>query len=364
MAGTIKRPSRPGKVSRRATLRAKVKNQSNYYHQAQNLFKIRGSVIPRILLPSFLITAWGAVWTVFFMVPRVNFLKGFLPDSTLLITIVSLVMGLLLVFRNNTAYDRYWEGRRLWGQLETQIRNLSRFVWIGVIARDAHEAMEKRGAMNLLIAYMNSTKHYFRNELGLDYDDVYPFINHLPDFAPDRKDPPDIKNLPLEISFHIGAYIMKVRDTAQIDVSQFGCMNNALNLAIECFSGFERIRNTPLPFAYSIHLKQTLIVYLLSLPFQLVTGNKWGTIPLLFLASFTLLGLEAIGGEIENPFGLDDNDLPVDDICDMIHAEVVSIMDRPDKLDPTRWKRPWEDLASSQATLDEASMRAAAAQTG
>ncbi|KNC97920.1 uncharacterized protein SPPG_06910 [Spizellomyces punctatus DAOM BR117] len=356
------RRQRPAPPPRRPTQPIKVKNQSNYYHQAQNLFRLSGSVIPKVFFPAILITAWGAIWTVFFMVDEVNFLKGFLPKSTLLITIVSLVMGLLLVFRNNTAYERYWEGRRLWGTLETQVRNMSRFIWIGVSAKNAQDALEKRGAMNLLVAYMHATKHYLRNELGLHYDDIYPFISHLPEFAMDNQNQPDIKNLPLEISFQLGGYIMKAKEHGQIDVSQLGCMTNSLNAMIECFTGFERIRNTPLPFAYSIHLKQTLIVYLLSLPFQLVVDNKWGTIPVTLLAAFTLLGLEAIGGEIENPFGLDENDLPIDDICEMIHQEVLSIMDRPDKLDSSKWGLPWEDLNSTHANLDESAISAAQAQ--
>ncbi|TPX71513.1 hypothetical protein SpCBS45565_g01042 [Spizellomyces sp. 'palustris'] len=231
---------------------------------------------------------------------------------------------------------------------------MSRFIWIGVSAKNAHDALEKRGAMNLLVAYMHATKHYLRNELGLHYDDIYPFISHLPEFAMDNPNQPDIRNLPLEISFQLGGYLMKAKEHGQIDMSQLGCMTNSLNSMIECFTGFERIRNTPLPFAYSIHLKQTLIVYLLSLPFQLVVDNKWGTIPVTLLAAFTLLGLEAIGGEIENPFGLDENDLPIDDICEMIHQEVLSIMDRPDKLDCSKWGTPWEDLSSTHAKLDEA----------
>ncbi|KAI8907018.1 Bestrophin/UPF0187, partial [Powellomyces hirtus] len=299
---------------------------------------VSGSVIPSILITTTFVTLWGVFWTVLYMQFPNSWLKRFIPDSNILVTIISVVMGLLLVFRNNTAYDRYWEGRRLLGTLETQVRNMSRFIWIGVNVRNAHDGLEKRGAMNLLIAFMYSTKRYLRNELGVYYEDVYPYISHLPDFAPDAGQP-DVKNLPLEITHHLSGFIMKARQTEQIDVSQLGCMNNALNTMVDCFTGFERIRGTPLPFAYGIHLKQTLMLYLLSLPFQLLKKSEWSTIPVQFLAAFTLLGLEAIGGEIENPFGFDANDLPIDNICAMIHQEITGIMDRPDKLDAEKWLR-------------------------
>ncbi|KAJ3184386.1 hypothetical protein HDU85_001691 [Gaertneriomyces sp. JEL0708] len=333
----------------------KIKNQTNYYSQAKLFFRFTGSVIPTITLPVILITLWSALWTPFYMVDSVNFLKewNILPKSTLLITVVSVVMSLLLVFRNNTAYDRYWEGRRIWSNLETQIRNMARFIWIGVVPKSPQDVASKRGAMNLLVAYAHSIKHYLRNELGVDYPDLRPFINHLPEFAPDNNEPPEIKNVPLEITYQLSAFVDNCRDTGQIDISQFGLMNNALNAAMDCFSGAERVRGTPLPLAYSIHLKQTLIVYLLGLPFQLVIENKWGAIPITFLASFTLLGLEAIGGEIENPFGLDTNDIPLDEICDTLYQEILSIMERPEDLDPGLWSVPYEDLSSTHAKLNQ-----------
>ncbi|KAI8817991.1 Bestrophin/UPF0187 [Fimicolochytrium jonesii] len=342
----------------KATMTHKVKNQSNYYHSARNLVRVSGSVIPRISIPTLLATAWATGWTVFHILYPHKWFKDLIPKSNLLITIVGVVMGLLLVFRNNTAYDRYWEGRRLFSTLETNVRNMTRFVWIGVPARDAHEALEKRGAMNLLIAFMHATKHYLRSELGVHYDDVQPYISHLPEYAPDAPAPPDMKNLPVEISLHLGGFINKIRQREQIDVSLYGCMNNALNAMMDCLSGFERIRGTPLPFAYGVHLKQTLVLYLLSLPFQLLDACKWSTIPMCALAAFTLLGLEAIGGEIENPFGFDANDLPIDDISFMIHEEILGIMDRPDKLDTAKWSLPWEDLTSTKAELNPEALAA------
>ncbi|RKO85031.1 Bestrophin/UPF0187, partial [Blyttiomyces helicus] len=266
--------------------------------------------------------------------------------------VLALVMGLLLVFRTNTAYDRFWEGRRLWGSLETQYRNLSRFIWVGVSVSDEMEHHEKRCAMNLLFAFMTSTKRYLRYEYGTQWSDVGPYISHLPDFAgAGLEDVTDVDgadggalvtNLPLEISFHLSAFIRRARDRNQIDIPQQVNMSNALASMVDIFSSFERIRDSPIPLAYSVHLKQTLLIYIASLPFQLVNGIYWATIPMMTFISFALLGIEAIGGEIENPFGYDSNDLPLDVYCETIHGEMMRVMDRPEKLDPAQWGKPYE----------------------
>jgi putative membrane protein len=102
-----------------------------------------------------------------------------------------------------------------------------------------------------------------------------------------------------------------------------------MNGLVDCLTGFERILRTPIPLAYSIHLSQTVWAYCLALPFQLVDALGWVTIPMVCIASFTLFGIESIGGEIENPFGYDTNDLPLDDFCEVIKKEQDMITSIP-----------------------------------
>ncbi|KAI9011418.1 Bestrophin, RFP-TM, chloride channel-domain-containing protein [Gaertneriomyces semiglobifer] len=312
----------------------KIRNEARYSYG--DLLRVRASVIPRVLVPALLHTIWGTLWTCLYMLTD---FRWFAIGSQL-ITILGVVISLLLVFRTNTAYDRYWEGRRTWATLVTQIRNLARFVWLGVQTRDdPHQSIERRGAMNLLLAFAVATKHYLRNELGHRYTDLHHLLVHLPDFRPGVAHP-DIKNLPLEISFHISSYIAKCRQQELIDISQQTAMTNSLSAMVDCLTSFERIRNTPIPLAYSIHLQQTLTVYILALPFQLVQQVYWGTIPIMFIAAFTLLGIESIGGEIENPFGYDENDLRIEDFCHTTREELQRVMSRPTKLDPSKWTIP------------------------
>ncbi|KAJ3278490.1 hypothetical protein HK104_002291, partial [Borealophlyctis nickersoniae] len=322
------------------------KSESRYRYR--DIARIHGSVIPRIILPTIIVTLWSALWTILYLVANVtNF-----AIPTHLITILGVVMGLLLVFRTNTAYDRFWEGRRIWGTLLTHVRNLARVVWISVTPKNEQQANERRGCMQLLLAFTVATKHYLRGEEGHRYEDLHHLVAHLPDFQPGSKNP-KVKNLPLEISFHIASYVARCRSLDLIDAAQQTVMTNALSGMMDCLTNFERIRNSPIPIAYSVHLKQTLMLYLLSLPFQLVQTMKWGTIPVVFLAGFTLLGIESIGGEIENPFGYDDNDLPVEEFCDDTRDEINRIMDREKHWDPTTWTQVYSSNAEPVTVMSE-----------
>ncbi|KAJ3047691.1 hypothetical protein HK097_011296 [Rhizophlyctis rosea] len=298
----------------------------------KDLYRIRGSVVPKVFIPASVLTLWGTLWTVLYMVAKVQFFA--IP--TLLITVLGVVMSLLLVFRTNTAYDRYWEGRRIWGTLLTNVRNLSRFVWVSITPTDEQTTNEKIGAMNLILAFPVATKHFLRDEPGYRYTDLRHLVSHLPDMKPGAKEI-DVNNLPLEISFHIAGYTARARQLNLIDAAMGTAMTNALNAMVDSLTNFERIRSSPIPLAYNVHLKQTLMLYILSLPFQLVSSLKWGTIPVMLIASFTLLGIESIGGEIENPFGYDDNDLPVEKFCEDARDEMKSVMRGSAQLDPASW---------------------------
>jgi putative membrane protein len=120
---------------------------------------------------------------------------------------------------------------------------------------------------------------------------------------------------PLEIAFWIGDYLQQQYDRGKVNSYQLNAMNMLLNGMVDCLGGCERILKTPMPMAYAIHLKQLLLLYCLSLPFQMVGQLGWWTGPVVALISFTLFGIEEIGIEIENPFGRDSNDLPLGTIC-------------------------------------------------
>jgi putative membrane protein len=217
------------------------------------------------------------------------------------------------------------------------IRTLSRWIWILVKEEDGNDMLEKKSAINLLLAYAVACKHYLREEYSYEYDDLRPLIGHLPKMfkEPHAKHkthnssainyaPPT--NIPLQISYYIGIYIDSVRKKEKWDTSVSGMLLNALNSLVDCLSGFERIKRTPIPLSYSVHLYHVIWLYILSLPFQLIAGLDWWTIPSVTLCSFTFIGILHIGSEIEDPFGFGANDLPLDDLCKVLSMEMRDIM--------------------------------------
>lgn len=138
-----------------------------------------------------------------------------------------------------------------------------------------------------------------------------------------------IGNLPLEILSHLSAYMKTIYDNGTFKVSIYQTQSlNALTSMNDVLTGTDRILNTPLPVAYSIAISQITWVYILLLPFQLFKSLGWVTIPASIFAAYIILGIALIGREIENPFGDDVNDLPLDTFCEQIRKDIDIIMSR------------------------------------
>ncbi|RHZ69729.1 hypothetical protein Glove_279g25 [Diversispora epigaea] len=328
-----------------------VKSYNPYKPHKPHMFRFKGSVIPTAILPTLVVTAVAAVVTV---VHYKTSLK--LNIANTFISVLGLVVGLLLTYRTNTAYDRYYEGRRLWSTLSVAIRNMTRYIWVCVDENTKKKnkkkekvIAEKKKAINLLVGYAIAVKHYLREEYNYPDKDLEDLIT---DVRRDLQDylPPDSQNinitkrrkpkkphlrgkgdsfpvysLPLEISLYLSSYIHTQLKDEEIDVPTCNNLLANLNSLVDCLSNFERILRTPIPLAYSIHLSQVVWIYCLSLPFQLVASTGWATIAVVFFASFVLIGIERIGAEIENPFGYDDNDLDLDSFCRLINNEAKII---------------------------------------
>ncbi|ORX89888.1 UPF0187-domain-containing protein [Basidiobolus meristosporus CBS 931.73] len=263
--------------------------------------RLKRSIIPRIIVKVLFLTAYSAAVV---SIHRFTDLRLNIKDN--LVTILGMVTSLLLVFRTNTAYDRYWEGRRLWSTQIVNIRSLTRMIWINVGEKSQNDRSIKEAAIKLLISYAQATKHYLREEY--DYRDV----------TPDSQSKAPGSNMPLEITIHLTAFIQHQKERGNIDAPLFTLLTNSINSLIDCLTGFERILRTPIPVAYSIHLAQTVWAYCLMLPYQIVEPLGWVTLLVSAAAAFTLFGILAIGGELENPFGYDWNDLPLCNLCAIV----------------------------------------------
>ena len=233
--------------------------------------------------------------------------------------IPSIVLCLLLVFRTNTAYDRFWEGRKSWGAIVNTTRNLARQIWISVDEKELKDKDHKIAALNLLVAFGVATKLHLRGEpVNSDLEALIP-ANKFTKLKM-------MNNPPLDISIWIGDYLQEQYQRHCINNYQCANMQELLNILVDNLGTCERILKTPMPLAYAIHLKQLLLLYCFLLPFQIVDDLHWWTGLISALVSFTLLGIEAIGLEIENPFGYDANDLPLDTICKVMKRNIDDLI--------------------------------------
>ncbi|MEG4585935.1 bestrophin family ion channel [Microcoleus sp. MOSTC5] len=275
--------------------------------------QVRVSVIPSILPRVLLCGGFGV------FISLLHFFNLPVSMPTLSSIVPSIVLGLLLVFRTNTAYDRFWEGRKFWGTLINNVRNLARQIWVAIEEKDPQDIELKKSALRLLPAFAVAMKLHLRQE------SVNPELEPLMSPA-QYQNLKSMNNPPLEIAFWIEDYLHEQYERNCLDVYQLTGMKELINSMIDVLGGCERILKTPIPLAYAIHLKQLLLLYCLALPFQMVNDLAWGTGPVVALISFTLFGIEEIGIEIENPFEHDTNDLPLDSICATMQRNIDDLI--------------------------------------
>jgi len=275
----------------------------------------RGSVIPAIMPPVLLCAAVGLV---------ISLLHAYIHPLNIPVlgTIIpTIVLGLLLVFRTNTAYERFWEGRKLWGLMVNTTRNMTRLMWVAIPSETEAERQDKIAALQLIIAIAIATKQHLRHE---SLEELTPLLTpaQLDSLAA-------VPNPPLRIALWLENYLHDQYHQGRLPLYQLTVLDDHLRNLVDVVGGSERILKTPIPLAYAIHLKQLLLLYCLLLPFQLVGQLGIFTGLVVGLIAFTLFGVEEIGLEIENPFGRDCNDLPLDAICQTMQQNIQDLIEAP-----------------------------------
>ncbi|AFZ21299.1 bestrophin family protein [Allocoleopsis franciscana] len=283
------------------------KSAKNFW--IKKTFSLKGSVILGVLERSFLCGAFGILIS-FLYLKKIPVAQPILGN-----VIPSIVLALLLVFRTNTAYERFWEGRKLWGSTVSTIRNLVWQIWIAVDEVEQGDRESKITTLRLLSAFAISKKLYLRYEPASE--ELQPWVS--PSQYGILQNTP---NMPLEIIRWIADELHQKYKRGLLTVSQLGDIQSLMNKLIDNVGGCERILKTPIPPAYVIHLNQLVLIYCLILPFQFVKDLGWWTGLFVTIVSFALFGIEEIGVEIENPFGYDMNDLPLDGICQLIQNNI------------------------------------------
>jgi putative membrane protein len=228
---------------------------------------------------------------------------------------IGLALSLLLVFRTNAAYDRYWEGRRQWGSINNESRNLAR----ATSAYMKNQPALRDEIIRWTVAFAYATMYSLRGKKGIG-----PIADHLPPAEVEAVQ--SAPHVPLAIAMGITERIVRARDLGIISDYLMVALDKNVQLLMDYMGACERIAKTPLPFPYVVHLRRSLILYCFTLPFALVETFGWVTIPGTLFVAYILFGIEEIGVEIGDPFGVDTNDLPLDRICATIDRSVMSLI--------------------------------------
>ena len=236
--------------------------------------------------------------------------KSHVKNLSLIHTSLGMVISLLLVFRTNTAYERWWEGRKVWGGLVNSSRNLA----LKIKALVPEEA----GYYSVMIPnFAYALKNHLRRvHLEEELEPAEGFSVAVN----------DAMHLPNKIVNQIMQYSLTLERSGKLKPEHLLFMQPELTNFTDATGACERIRNTPIPYSYSVFLKKFMFLYVMTLPFGFVFSLGYLTIPVVAIIFYVLASLELIAEEIEDPFGADANDLPTDEIAAGIRKSVKEIL--------------------------------------
>lgn len=263
------------------------------------IFKFHKSDTFRRLLPAMLTVA---AFTAAIAYVDVSVWPHRLRATTAFHSLIGFVISLLLVFRTNTAYERWWEGRRQWGALTNASRNLA----LKLDARLPRGHASRKAVASALGDYAETLKDHLRD---------------LP-----TADGGPIRHGPNAVAARLFAEVEAMRRGGNLAAEDVINLNAELTAFTDICGACERIKKTPIPYSYSLFLKKFVFVYIVSMPFVFVTDFGYWTALFSTFMFYVLASLEIIAEEVENPFGVDANDLPTDDMARNIAANVQEIL--------------------------------------
>jgi putative membrane protein len=239
-----------------------------------------------------------------------------LPDSShvknisIMHGMLGFVISLLLAYRTNTAYDRWWEGRKLWGGLVNNSRNLA--IKLSIILQDEKDRNFFRKVIPSYASILH--KHLNDSDTGRQlFDDVDLEIDHH-------------KHKPNQVAKILFQKINDLYVSKKITGDQLIILNTEIQSFTDICGACERIKNTPIPYSYSAFIKKFIFIYVLTLPFGYVFSLGYYVIPVVVFIFYVLASLELIAEEIEDPFGTDANDLPTRKMAENIKKHVEELI--------------------------------------
>ncbi len=227
-------------------------------------------------------------------------------------SLIGFVLSLLLVFRTNTAYDRWWEGRKKWGELVNNSRNLA--IKISALTDDPEiRAYFKRMISN----YVFAMKEHLREGVKLEELDLT---------EEEKKELSLFDHKPNYIAQKMYTKLHAMKRSGKLTEENYIVIDVNLKTFSDIIGACERIKNTPIPYSYSMFLKKFIFIYVTTLPLAFVNTFGYYSSLVSIFVFYVLVSMEILAEEIEDPFGKDDNDLPTDDLCQKIKANVSEVL--------------------------------------
>jgi putative membrane protein len=236
--------------------------------------------------------------------------NSYVKNITIMHGMLGFVISLLLVFRTNTAYDRWWEGRKLWGSLVNNSRNFAIKLSVMLTDKEDLEYFKKWIPMYATVLDEHLKDIETSKEL---FDDAIFEIDHE-------------KHKPNQVAKLLFQKINELYKTNVISGDQLIVLNDEVKSFTEICGACERIKNTPIPYSYSAFLKKFIFFYVMTLPFGYSFSLGYYVIPVVIFIFYVLASLELIAEEIEDPFGTDENDLPTPKIAANIKKHVEELI--------------------------------------
>jgi ion channel-forming bestrophin family protein len=274
------------------------------------IFMFHKSDTFRMLIPAM---AGVAIYTGFIAYIENDIFHAHFKTTTVVHSLVGFILSLLLVFRTNTAYDRWWEGRKIWGSFVNNSRNLA--LKLNALLTSESDKKEFR---ILIVNYVFASKEHLRGHVHIER------LEETPNYK--REDFGKMKHIPNQIMKFIYLKINDLQKDGVLTNEQVLYLNLELVSFTDNIGACERIKNTPIPYSYSLFLKKVIFLYIFTMPIGFVLDFGYWAIPIVTLVFYAFAGLEVIAEEVENPFGVDANDLPLDRITKTIRENVIEIL--------------------------------------
>jgi ion channel-forming bestrophin family protein len=267
-----------------------------HLHWFRMLLAWRGSVLPRLLPRLFLIFCISIVA----LAVHEHFLRITVNLSTTPFSLIGIALAVFLGFRNNASYDRWWEARKLWGQLLNDARSMTRQAL--TLPRESLTDDDVNEFIHVLSALPHALRHQLRKT-----DPREDLAARLP--APLLERVMASRYRPTTLMLVLGEWAQRQSRAGALDPMAVLAFDRNLNSLSDVIGGCERIGSTPLPFAYSVMIHRTVYFFCATLPFGLVENIGIFTPVFSVFVAYTFMAHEAIASQLEDPFGTDENDL-------------------------------------------------------